>query len=218
MGWADAIGSARFDKRGTATGSYLARKSEDRAWHRSKDNRQWSLNQDNTKHQREIKDLKAAGLNPILSAKYGSGGPPAPGSPGTQSFGVERTSSNPMLDAVTAKAAKKQLELTEKQIDNVEAQTDKVDSETAINTARQTKEDLEASIWDTIAGEALAWIEKLAPSAKGAKEMHNYVEKRKEAKEKKKQKRPVVPHRNAGKYVREKQAAKGNFNRKTGEM
>lgn len=47
--------------------------------HESRANRRFQRDMSNTAHQREVKDLKAAGLNPILSAKMGGASTP-PGS------------------------------------------------------------------------------------------------------------------------------------------
>lgn len=62
-------------------------------------NRIWQEQQTSTAHQREVADLRAAGLNPILS---GTGGKGASSGPGAQA-----TMTNPMEGVATALAAKR---------------------------------------------------------------------------------------------------------------
>lgn len=72
MSWSD-IGLAGFssamDFGSSLFGDYRSRKA-------ASSQRKWLQYMDNTKHQRQVADLRAAGLNPILSATGGSLGVP----------------------------------------------------------------------------------------------------------------------------------------------
>ena len=65
MGWGDAIGAA-LGVGGGLLGNYLNSRE-------MRKQRQWMEQMSNSAHQREVQDLRNAGLNPILSATGGNG-------------------------------------------------------------------------------------------------------------------------------------------------
>lgn len=105
-------------------------------------NRRFQRNMSNTAHQREMADLKAAGLNPILTGKYGGASTPSGSMP---------TISNPVASlpqAASAYAGLKQQQpqiaattaLTIAQAHKVNADTDYVKQQTARSTSMTSLE------------------------------------------------------------------------------
>lgn len=97
-----------------------------------------------TAHQREVADLKKAGLNPILSA--GGGGASTPAGAGATMQNTVAPMQQAFSNAISSATAVKSLGLTDKQIENVGADTaNKYASQALIeNQQASTAKDVEA--------------------------------------------------------------------------
>lgn len=136
-----------------------------------------------TSHQREVEDLKKAGLNPILSAKLGGASSP----PGAMVH-YENPAKNLTSDYVTAKRLKEvEMKNSAADIALKNAQTDKSMSDILVNRAMEKKilEDARTSISqrelnNAIAAKEGAFVENLISqtalnTAKGRTEAINYI-------------------------------------------
>lgn len=109
-------------------GAFSAKSQSDTnkaAAHEADINRQWQEEMSNTAHQREIEDLRAAGLNPILSAKYGGASTPTGGMASFQNPGHDLATSlsSGISSAIQAQQARASVALTNAQKEKTIAET-----------------------------------------------------------------------------------------------
>jgi hypothetical protein len=113
----------------TLLGGYLQNQASARA---AREQMQFQEEMSNTSYQRQIKDLEAAGINPMLVTKLGGATTPPgampsfinPAAMAAQSFSAAQSSGAAQQQAETAER------MTDEQIKNVNAMTEKIKAET----------------------------------------------------------------------------------------
>lgn len=123
----------------------------------------WQENLSNTAHQREVRDLEKAGLNPVLSANHGASTP----------SGVMATVSNAAPDyrGIFGKTVSSALELRQKRkdVESIDQSIRESRSRENINKETERKTAAEADIADTAAKFTKLVGQGIAPTAKAVK-------------------------------------------------
>lgn len=118
--------------------------------HESRQNRRFQRDMSNTAHQREVQDLRAAGLNPILSARLGGSSTPGGSAVHLQNSDVGSQLQNSAMAASQMQLMKTQSDLQTAQAEQIramtpgapikqEAETNQIVAQTALTGAQKNE-------------------------------------------------------------------------------
>ena len=146
MDWVGPTIAGAFDLIGGGLNALYSAEAADTAYERQVDllrmQQAWAEYMASTAHQREVKDLRAAGLNPILSATGGNGA----SSPVVSAPGVAQASGNPLSFNNLAKTLVNSAEVKQADAAEMNAKTQKKSADAKIeNDNRLTDAQIEQS-------------------------------------------------------------------------
>lgn len=162
MGWGAIIGAAAGIG-GGLFGNYLNSRE-------MRKQREWMERMSNSAHQREVEDLRNAGLNPILSATGGNGA----STPQGQLIPME----DPIAKGINSALAVRQQEAT---IGLQDAQSKQANSQTLLNETNVGVAESQAALNAANARHALANADLAKQNAKTAKAQEDYIRAQKSA-------------------------------------